>query len=329
MIRGFHAAAAICAAAFFFAAAAPVRPVACRVYPAGEALAKRALTPGALVPSLGTVSVRVFKVGFADLPYHLPDPVLAAADDSVSSRYLAMSRGRFTWAFSIDPDTLLAPRGARAYLGYGFDTLRAWIDQRLAAEGRSPGPSPSLAVIHFPEIGTGFAGYASGSTVYLNGAYAADVLSHELGHTLGLAHARSLDPGGSRISPLGGPATENEYGHALDVMGIGRGPSAHFNTHAKARLGWLDAVDIAEGAVGGIYRLSAADGPSDAHPRALRIPTATGDSALEYWIEYRAGLPGALVQCTGYRDPEHPARRPGKPFGCCPREIPAGLPRSC
>ena len=129
---------------------------------------------------------------------------------------------------------------------------------------------------------------------------------------MGLAHARSLDPGGSRISPLGGPATENEYGHALDVMGIGRGPSAHFNTHAKARLGWLDAVDIAEGAVGGIYRLSAADGPSDAHPRALRIPTATGDSALEYWIEYRAGLPGALVQCTGYRDPEHPASPPGQ-----------------
>lgn len=306
MIGGLTKASALAAAAFHFAAA-------------------QANATGAPVPTLGALPARVFKVGFADLPYEPSGPALASAHEAVAARYLAMSRGRFAWDFTVDPDTLLAPRASRAYLGYGFDTLRAWIDRRLAAEGRLPSP-PAIAVLHFPGIPAGFAGYASGYTVYMNGTYDADVLAHELGHSLGLAHARSLEPGGTRPSPLGGPATESEYGHAFDLMGIGRGPAAHFNARAKLRLGWLDSTEIAEGAGGGTFRLAAADGPASPHPRALRVPTGPGDSSLTYWIEYRTGGPGVLVQCTGYRDPKLSATPPAQTLWLLPAGSSPGQP---
>jgi hypothetical protein len=171
-------------------------------------------------------------------------------------------------------------------------------------------------LVAFPEFPAGFAGYADGSALFVNGTYAADVLNHELGHILGLQHARSLEPGSRYSDPLGRPAAEREYGHVFDVMGCGKGPSAHFNAKYKADLGWIGPERIAEGQPGRVYRLLAADRllPSEGAV-AVRVPvgaqgnatiagSAAGDSA--YWLEYRAGLPGLVVQFQGWRRGDDP-----------------------
>ncbi|HSK71480.1 MAG TPA: NEW3 domain-containing protein [Pyrinomonadaceae bacterium] len=57
---------------------------------------------------------------------------------------------------------------------------------------------------------------------------------HELGHNLGLHHAKLLNCG---TSVLGSSCATDEYGHSVDIMGGGRG---HFHSFHKERLGWLN-----------------------------------------------------------------------------------------
>ncbi|HYI95100.1 MAG TPA: hypothetical protein VEX68_16260, partial [Bryobacteraceae bacterium] len=105
---------------------------------------------------------------------------------------------------------------------------------------------------------------------------------HELGHNLGLDHARTIRYPGTTIGPERGLATFEEYGDLFSVMGIGE---AHFAVSQKVALGWVKQPE-------GYIAVQSA-GTFDLTPlqstgsglKALRIKRNTGDEAL--WVEYR------------------------------------------
>jgi hypothetical protein len=130
-------------------------------------------------------------------------------------------------------------------------------------------------------------GFAAGHEVMLDGAFNAQLLLHELGHTWSLAHAKST----LCLSLCG----QDEYGDFYSVMGEG---FDDFTVFEKLSLGWQPQVRVVRG--DGTFTLGRADRPGT-FPVGLRIPMGRTD----YWFEYRpephvvnsdyAGLPGGVV----------------------------------
>jgi hypothetical protein len=130
-------------------------------------------------------------------------------------------------------------------------------------------------------------GFAAGHEVILDGAFNAQLLLHELGHTWSLAHAKST----LCLSLCG----QDEYGDFYSVMGEG---IDDYTVFEKQELGWQPKVRVVRGS--GRFTIARAD-RSSALPVALRVPVG----AVDWWFEYRPaprvvlsdrqGLPGGLL----------------------------------
>ena len=76
------------------------------------------------------------------------------------------------------------------------------------------------------------------SKAWINGALQRFTVGHELGHNLGLHHARSLNCGVTTLAASAGTACSvSEYGDTTDTMG--NKLAGHYNAYMKERLGWL------------------------------------------------------------------------------------------
>ncbi|MCL3862700.1 DUF4214 domain-containing protein [Actinotalea sp. K2] len=131
------------------------------------------------------------------------------------------------------------------------NTTSIW-NQALTAHGLTGSrPSTHHIAVYFPvraDCG-GWAGMASvgGTTIWINGSQARDVLAHEFGHNLGLGHAntRTCTSNGARV-PLSGACTAKEYADHADVMGIGMSmASGNLNTALADHLGMATVTRIA------------------------------------------------------------------------------------
>ena len=95
-------------------------------------------------------------------------------------------------------------------------------------------------VYAFPSAGCSWwgTGYIGGTQAFVSGSYVLAVLSHELGHTLGLYHSHALN---CRPNVDTGTCSSLEYGDTLDMMGNPYDfEGGHFNAFQKQRLGWLN-----------------------------------------------------------------------------------------
>ncbi len=136
--------------------------------------------------------------------------------------------------------------------------------------------------------GCGWSGlaYVGWQRAYSNNTTSLLVISHELGHNFGLAHAASLDCGGNVI---GGTCTSAEYGDPFDVMGNNR--AMHFNSAQKSTLGWMAPATIYTHSSGtSSYTISPIETAGAAH-YAIKVPAAPNRT---YWIEYRQPTAGAV-----------------------------------
>ncbi|MEM0515853.1 NEW3 domain-containing protein [Pseudoalteromonas sp. YIC-827] len=128
----------------------------------------------------------------------------------------------------------------------------------------------------------------SPSRAWINGELNLMTIGHELGHNLGLKHAKELSCGSGYISESCNVVT---YGDTLDVMGKSEG---HFNVFNKERLGWLTAErgEIITADTDGSYQLEPYEQASSGQAKGLKVrrgtDAATGQP-LWYYLEYRQG----------------------------------------
>ena len=82
-----------------------------------------------------------------------------------------------------------------------------------------------------------WAGLGGGGNFWLNGNNSLRVISHEVGHVLGLGHANSLRCTDGQYTDTTS-CTRNEYGSPFDVMGAAS--SGHFHPGAKTYLDYIE-----------------------------------------------------------------------------------------
>lgn len=124
----------------------------------------------------------------------------------------------------------------------------------------------------------------SGRGSWLNGQGTNhQVMGHELGHNLGLWHARSkrcVNRAGTRVA-FSGSCTTNEYGDPFEAMGL---TSRHFNTTHRTGIGIVpeDGVRI----VSATRTLTLAPASSPSGIRLIRIPRASAPGTY-FDLEFR------------------------------------------
>lgn len=126
---------------------------------------------------------------------------------------------------------------------------------------------------------------------WINGSLNTRVVAHELGHNLGLSHARALECGSATLGPS---CSLIEYGDPADIMGQ-LGVTAHFNAYAKERLGWLNygrSLPLTTVTGTGTYAIEpyAGTGPGAHGLKILKQVDSTTGKRTYYYVEYRRGV---------------------------------------
>ncbi len=202
-----------------------------------------------------------------------PTPFTQADFERVASETDAYFRASSSGRLSM-PGTFVGPvQLPRAV----FDSCDATVIRNAAPASVFAGFD--RAVIVMPRVPScEFGGEANPTEVLLNGALYMALAAHELGHTLGLAHA-------SRWDCVRSSCQVNQYGNEFSVMGHGNGD---LNAYEKSKLQWLSGV--VRPARNATYEIGSIDGATTL-PQALVVTTA----ASEFWFESRGRTTPSFV----------------------------------
>ncbi|WP_440878571.1 Ig-like domain-containing protein [Vibrio natriegens] len=169
--------------------------------------------------------------------------------------------------------------------------------KEIAASNNLDIDSYSRLVFVFPQIsdcgwtGKGTVG-GTPSRTWVNGSLTLRTVAHELGHNLGLHHAKKLECG---VDVINGDCYTIEYGDSLEIMGT-PGFTGHFNAFNKDSLGWFStdsssiAGKIVEATTDGSYVLEPYEVTPAGEAKAVKIQRgvdATSGQKLWYYLEYR------------------------------------------
>ena len=148
--------------------------------------------------------------------------------------------------------------------------------------------SDRYLIIHTPSAGCIWMGRAQvgspsskGGVMMLHNTASAFVITHELGHNLGLGHSNFINCGPTRADGLWTRDCKAvEYGGTIDVMG-NVDTTSTLSTYHQWRMGLLDQEEISQSWLNEDIELSATDVVNGKRAIFLR------DGKSTYWIEYR------------------------------------------
>ena len=258
-------------------------------------------------------TVLVIRVDFPDAPP--PNANLTVSDifnrftdtNGIVSYFSNASYGRLLYNFSSNDVTpvLRMPQNASVYASGGLNG-QLHSDARAAATAAGFDTTTYNHVcVLFTNLGRlpgstityGGLGQVPGRFFWQNGNMGRGVVSHEMGHNLGLGHANKWIPrDGSIIGPPadlalapGDPDFSDvslEYGDRFDIQGGASFPRGHYNHFYKNYLSWYSDDKVQTVTNSGTYRINLFDDRfSDIQPTlALKI---SRDPVREYWIGYR------------------------------------------
>jgi len=143
-------------------------------------------------------------------------------------------------------------------------------------------------IYEFPTLAScGFQGLATvgGSQAWINGIFSLQSVGHELGHNLGLYHAKRYDCGTVTLGPT---CSTVDYGNPVDLMGNTN--TGDFNLFGKERLGWINAgvsPPLTEVVASGTYFIGTYEAVNDEVKGLKVLKSDVAGVKTYYYLEFR------------------------------------------
>ena len=221
------------------------------------------------------VRVLVMRVYWKKAPAFPDTQQMKSLMKSTATWFKRTSRGRHRVSSAVTPWMSVA--GGSANCGDLYGSARRAVGAARSRGFNAKGFNRFMIVM--PQCGTNSSGEMPGRVTWIReGKTYRDVLTHELGHNLGLDHANSLicQMGKQRITQ-GPKCSSQEYGDLWDTMGISSRP---YSVAVLQRLGWAGKVVTATGS--GTWRLADAEA-SGSGVQGVRVKVS---KRVSYWLEY-------------------------------------------
>lgn len=121
------------------------------------------------------------------------------------------------------------------------------------------------------------------------------LVTHELGHSLGMNHAGSRDHGADVVGPIGTPGTRSEYGDKFGTLGFWN--FGFYNAQHSSGIGWLTSTNIQTVTASGTYSIQGFNtGPGGMKVLKVRRGASTDNAWL--WVAYYPNSPIYLSQLS-------------------------------
>ena len=265
------------------------------------------------------VRILVLRVYWSGQPPKYPDTSqMKQLMKDTAAWFKRASRGRHRVSSKVTP--WLRVGGATANCVEQFGSVNRAV---AAARGHGIGTAGfNRFMLVMPQCATNSLGEMPGRVTWIRERLThLDVLTHELGHNLGLAHANSLIcSADKRRVTQGGGCFGQEYGDLWDAMGISTRP---YSVAVLQRLGWAGKVVTATAS--GTWTLRDAEA-SGSGIQGLRVKVS---GRVSYWLEYHTtdvasqkepgsfeitGTPGLQIRLdTGQKSMQILDAAPGNP----------------
>lgn len=247
----------------------------------------------------GNRTALVIRVDFGDLPGEPSSDAEMAAEMSQVREFLAAaSLQQLDLTYTGTPTYRMPETGHYYAYQSGDGPGELMTAARSAASAGYNLDQYDFDIVLFRDVGFNFSGLGvvGGKGVWVqigSGTGWVGTATHELGHNLGLYHAKAWDP--DDLDPLG-DGHLIEYGNPFDNMGAGGPPEAIFSGNYQRILGWLGGSEVATASSSGTYTVTQMDaGLAKIAGRAysLKIPTGKffNGLTLDYWVDFRRLFP--------------------------------------
>jgi len=248
-------------------------------------------TTAVLANTIGEQRTLVLLINYQDNSSEQPWTIAETNDmvfGTVSDYYREASYGR-TWLSGDVHGYLTLPINSTC----DFGTMDDYAQQAAKDSGIDVDSYDRLVYLFPKNSACGWRGQGTvggtPSRSWINGELNLLTIGHEIGHNLGLKHAKELSCDRGYISDN---CVEITYGDVLDIMGKSEG---HFNAFNKERLGWLSSEqgEIVTADSDGSYLLEPYETASNGVAKGLKVRRGTDAVTglpLWYYLEYRQPL---------------------------------------